>query len=207
LPLVKAVVAPEPKSAAAAGRRTRPTHATPAAHSASAVGAPGNAAPATPPEPAPAPRAEPPADPPPAPKAAAAEPPPAPKPPPPAVSRGNEKQINELVKGALEGTETRGQQQQQQQQQVEALPSLTRDEILASMKVLRPRIKDCYRQFGEKGMAWVRVAVGAGGVVKSATVTGTFAKSPTGSCVESAVKTVHFPSSEGLNFDYPFSVR
>src|SRR5438034_28951 len=87
------------------------------------------------------PVAPPAADPPPALEPDAAEPHPAPR-QLPADARGNEKQINELVKGALDGTDTRG--QQQQQHQVEALPSLTRDEILASMKVLRPRIKDCY---------------------------------------------------------------
>jgi hypothetical protein len=131
---------------------------------------------------------------------------PAPAAPTPAapVSGGSDRQIDDMVRGALEGTESRG---TEPHHEIEALPALSREEILTAMKGIRPRIKDCYRQYGQRGMAWVRVEVGGGGAVTSATVTGTFADSPTGACVEAAVKTAHFPTSEKLAFRYPLPVR
>lgn len=119
------------------------------------------------------------------------------------VSTAGNEQLDDLVKIALEGTETRGDERAAE----EALPPLTRDEIKAAMKEIRPRIKDCYRQFGKKGMARVRVEVGDGGEVASTTVEGTFANTPTSACVESAVKEVRFPASAGMTFRYPFPVR
>jgi hypothetical protein len=110
-----------------------------------------------------------------------------------------------MVRGALEGTESRD--TEAHHQELEALPALSREEILAAMKGIRPRIKECHRQYGQRGMAWVRVEVGGGGAVTSAAVTGAFAGSPTGACVEAAVKTAHFPASEGMAFRYPFPVR
>jgi hypothetical protein len=90
---------------------------------------------------------------------------------------------------------------------VAAAPELTRTDILAAMKPLRPRIKECYKQFGQRGLALVHVSVGDKGQVASTKVEGIFAGSPTGACVEAAVKSVRFPESAGMSFRYPFPVR
>jgi hypothetical protein len=120
------------------------------------------------------------------------------------VSDGTNSELDQLVKKALDGKEKRG---ETRAEEPVAQPGLTRNDIMASMKPLRPRIKECYRQFGEKGMALVQVQVGDKGQVASAKVAGTFAGTPTGSCVEAAVKSVRFPQSAGMNFQYPFPVR
>jgi hypothetical protein len=193
MPLIRpAAAAPSPP---AASRKARPRPTAPAIHPAlarePAPRPPGGEAPAESP-PSPPPTVKP------------ASPPPAPKPAPP---REHERQLDELIDGALTGKATGGGEHPAKAKEVEALPQLSRDEIQSAMKSIRPRIKDCYRQFGEKGLAMVRVELGAGGLVKTAAVSGVLANSQTGACVEAAVKTAHFPSSEGLNFSYPFYVR
>jgi len=87
------------------------------------------------------------------------------------------------------------------------LPDLTRQEIVAAMKVLRPRMKDCYRQHQVRGIAFVRVSIGSEGEVASAAVKGPLAATPTGACVETAVRAASFPASRGMTFQYPFPVR
>jgi hypothetical protein len=56
-------------------------------------------------------------------------------------------------------------------------------------------------------MAMVNVVILKSGKVGSATVTGKFAGTPTGSCVEKAVKGAAFPPSDGLTTPYPFNLK
>ena len=56
-------------------------------------------------------------------------------------------------------------------------------------------------------MAMVSVVIAKNGKVTSATVSGKFAGTPTGSCVEKAVKSASFPPSEGLSTPYPFQLK
>jgi hypothetical protein len=123
---------------------------------------------------------------------------------PAGVSAGANHRIDAMLQTALDGKETRG---EPRPAEVEGLPALGRDAIVAALKPLRPRIKDCYKQFGQRGVALVRVQVGDAGKVTSTRVEGSFAGSPTGACVEAIVKTVRFPESAGLAFRYPFPVR
>ena len=51
------------------------------------------------------------------------------------------------------------------------------------------------------------VVIGKSGRVSSATVSGKFAGTPTGSCVERAVKTASFPPSDGFTTPYPFQLK
>jgi hypothetical protein len=53
----------------------------------------------------------------------------------------------------------------------------------------------------------VNVVIGKNGKVTSAAVTGKFAGTPTGACVEKAVKTATFPPSDGLSTPYPFQLK
>jgi hypothetical protein len=53
----------------------------------------------------------------------------------------------------------------------------------------------------------VNVVIATNGRVSSATVTGRFAGTPTGACVEQAVMAGAFPPSDGLSTPYPFQLR
>ena len=53
----------------------------------------------------------------------------------------------------------------------------------------------------------VNVVIGKNGKVTTATVTGKFAGTPTGACVETAVKTASFPPSDGFSTPYPFQLK
>jgi hypothetical protein len=75
------------------------------------------------------------------------------------------------------------------------------------MNGIKGKITDCYNQFKVPGMAMVAVVIGKSGKVTSAAVTGKFAGTPTGSCVEKAVKAASFPPSDGLSTQYPFQLR
>ncbi len=88
------------------------------------------------------------------------------------------------------------------------LPPLARDDIVAVLKQLRPRMKACSQQHQQRGLATVRIEVGKAGEVVAAAVSGPpFAGTPAGECVEAAVKAASFPSSAGMTFQYPFRVR
>jgi hypothetical protein len=75
------------------------------------------------------------------------------------------------------------------------------------MNSVKGKISDCYQQFKVPGMAMVNVTIAKSGKVSAATVTGKFAGTPTGACVEKAVKTASFPPSDGLTTPYPFQLK
>ena len=85
--------------------------------------------------------------------------------------------------------------------------NLRKSAVVAGMNSVKPKVNDCYTQFKVPGMAMVNVVISPSGKVSSATVTGKFAGTPTGSCVEGAVKSASFPPSEGLSTPYPFNLR
>jgi predicted Zn finger-like uncharacterized protein len=84
---------------------------------------------------------------------------------------------------------------------------LAKNAVVAGMNAVKPKINDCYNQFKVPGMAMVNVVILKSGKVGSATVTGKFAGTPTGSCVEKAVKGASFPPSDGLTTPYPFNLK
>jgi predicted Zn finger-like uncharacterized protein len=84
---------------------------------------------------------------------------------------------------------------------------LAKSAVVAGMNSVRPKISACYNEFKQKGMAMMNVVIGRNGKVSSATVTGKFAGTPTGACVEKAVKSASFPPSEGLTTQYPFMLQ
>ncbi|HVX97297.1 MAG TPA: hypothetical protein VHK47_20445, partial [Polyangia bacterium] len=84
---------------------------------------------------------------------------------------------------------------------------LSKSAVVAGMNSVKGKVSDCYQQFKVPGMAMVNVVIGKNGHVSSATVTGKFAGTPTGSCVEKAVKSASFPPSDGLSTPYPFQLR
>jgi predicted Zn finger-like uncharacterized protein len=84
---------------------------------------------------------------------------------------------------------------------------LAKGAVVSGMNGVKPKVAECYNQFKVPGMAMVSVVIGKSGKVTSATVTGKFAGTPTGGCVEKAVKSASFPPSDGLSTPYPFSLR
>ena len=84
---------------------------------------------------------------------------------------------------------------------------LAKGAVVAGMNSVKPKVAACYNEFKVQGMAMVNVAIGKSGKVTSATVTGKFAGTPTGACVEKAVKSASFPPSEGLQTPYPFQLK
>ena len=121
-----------------------------------------------------------------------------------AISSDGQRELDDLLREASEGTESRG---EKPQTKVDAPPPLTRHEIAAAMKTLAPRLEECQQQLGERGAGHLRVVVAATGEVEGATVEGALAGSPTGKCVENAVKAVRFPPSAGVSFRYPFALK
>jgi len=75
------------------------------------------------------------------------------------------------------------------------------------MNALKPKVQDCYNQFKVPGMATFNFVIGKNGKVSSSTVTGKFAGTPTGACVEKAIKTATFPPSDGLSASYAFPLK
>jgi predicted Zn finger-like uncharacterized protein len=84
---------------------------------------------------------------------------------------------------------------------------LAKNAVVAGMNSVKGKVNDCYNQFKVPGMAMVNVVIGKSGKVTSATVTGKFAGTPTGACVEKAVKSAAFPPSDGLTTPYPFNLK
>jgi predicted Zn finger-like uncharacterized protein len=84
---------------------------------------------------------------------------------------------------------------------------LAKNAVVAGMNSVKGKVNECYTQYKVPGMAMVNVVIGKNGKVSTATVTGKFAGTPTGSCVEKAVKTASFPPSDGLSTPYPFQLK
>jgi predicted Zn finger-like uncharacterized protein len=84
---------------------------------------------------------------------------------------------------------------------------LSKGAVVAGMNSVKPKVAACYSEFKVQGMAMVNVVIGKNGKVSSATVSGKFAGTPTGACVEKAVKSASFPPSEGLQTPYPFQLK
>lgn len=88
-----------------------------------------------------------------------------------------------------------------------ALPTLQRGDIVNVMKPVTAKVKDCYNQYKVPGTAMVNFSVGEGGKLNSVSVTGKFAGTPTGACVEAAAKSAKFPACAAINFPYPFALQ
>jgi len=90
---------------------------------------------------------------------------------------------------------------------ITGLRRLPRSVLIAGLDAVRPQVQACYVEHGVPGMALVNVHVALDGSVRSARVTGKFARTPTGACVEAAVKTARFPPSARIVMPYRFQLR
>jgi hypothetical protein len=84
---------------------------------------------------------------------------------------------------------------------------LAKEAVVKGMNGVRPKVAECYTQFKVPGQVMVSVVIGKNGKVTTATAGGKFAGTPSGACVEKAVKNATFPPSDGLTTMYPFLLR
>jgi hypothetical protein len=126
----------------------------------------------------------------------------------PAVAGAREDgRIDALINSAFAGKKAEEEPKPAKSDKPAPGPALGHDAILAGMRPLMPKVKDCYRQHKQRGIANVRVEVDREGSVQNATVEGPLAKTPSGTCVEAAVMSARFPASAGMSFRYPFPLR
>jgi hypothetical protein len=86
------------------------------------------------------------------------------------------------------------------------LITLTQSDIVNAMKGVQPKVQACANQNKVPGTAMATISVASGGKVTSASVTGKFAGTPTGSCVETAAKSAKFPACQSMTFPWPFTL-
>jgi predicted Zn finger-like uncharacterized protein len=86
------------------------------------------------------------------------------------------------------------------------LISLTQSDIVTAMKGVQPKVQACANQFKAPGTAMATISVASGGRVSSVNVTGKFAGTPTGTCVEAAAKSAKFPPCQAMSFPWPFTL-
>jgi predicted Zn finger-like uncharacterized protein len=86
------------------------------------------------------------------------------------------------------------------------LITLTQSDIVNAMKGVQPKVQACANQFKVPGTAMANIGVATGGKVNTASVTGKFAGTPTGSCVETAAKSAKFPPCQSMAFPWPFTL-
>jgi hypothetical protein len=86
---------------------------------------------------------------------------------------------------------------------------LTAAQIKAAMKPVKDAADQCFADYGVAGDAKLHVTVAADGSVLSVEVKGDFAGTPTGTCLEDAVKATTFPKTQKSkqSFKYPIVLR
>lgn len=84
--------------------------------------------------------------------------------------------------------------------------TLTQSDIFTAMKAVQHKVQACAIQFEAQGTAAANISVASGGRVSSATVTGKFAGTPVGTCVEVAAKSAKFPPCEATAFPWAITL-
>jgi hypothetical protein len=83
---------------------------------------------------------------------------------------------------------------------------LTSSDIRTGMGSVSKRAQACYDKFGVAGTVGVKAVVAPSGAITKVSATGSFAGTPTGDCVASAVSSVSFPAWDGppmtINYSY-----
>lgn len=86
---------------------------------------------------------------------------------------------------------------------------LSPDMIMAAMKPVRDAADACFDKFGVPGEGKVKVTVARDGTVAAVEEIGDFDGTPTGECIDAAVKAVQFPATQKAkqSFKYPLLLR
>jgi len=125
------------------------------------------------------------------------------------AKKGGGDSLDELLSGATGGrdTSTKSGGGGPTSDPTEVLPeNLSRQQIQTGMSGIRPRVQACNQQYRVPGTVNVDITISRAGRIQSASVSGRFAGTPTGSCVEKAVKAATFPKFSGapISISYPF---
>src|SRR4029079_16979081 len=83
---------------------------------------------------------------------------------------------------------------------------MSKSALVAGMNAVKPKVVECYDRHLPPGLAMVNIEISYGRVT-AATVTGKFAGTPTGDCVERVVKTATFPVAQEFRTPYPFQLK
>jgi predicted Zn finger-like uncharacterized protein len=127
--------------------------------------------------------------------------------PAPAQPKHPKDAIEGLLDEADRSNAQRGSSRPKADEESKPAAPLSKSAVVAGMNSVKGKVAACYNEYKVPGMAMVNVVIGKNGKISSATVTGKFAGTPTGGCVEKAVKSASFPPSEGLSTPYPFQLR
>ena len=86
---------------------------------------------------------------------------------------------------------------------------LDKCQIQGPLSAIKDKVNGCFERYGVPGIANVLVTVARNGTVAKAVVTGRFADTRTGDCVESVVKQTIFEPFTGapMTFTYPYLLR
>jgi hypothetical protein len=86
---------------------------------------------------------------------------------------------------------------------------LSKDQILTGLRPAIAEAKACYDTHGVAGDAKVKVTIGGEGTVVEVKQTGAFVGTPTGDCIEAAIKKATFPKSKKAKttVSYPVLLR
>jgi predicted Zn finger-like uncharacterized protein len=131
----------------------------------------------------------------------------------PSVNVGKGDKLDDLLNQALGSKKTPPRRDDDEAPRKAAAPAasslqpLDKGDIVRAMMAVNPKVKDCYNQYKVPGTAMVSIKLARGGRVSDASVSGKFAGTPTGSCVESAVKSAKFPPTDAQSFQYPFPLH
>ena len=66
-------------------------------------------------------------------------------------------------------------------------------------------VNECYARHGVAGTVDVKLTISPAGTVTTVAATGAFAGTPTGACVEAAVRTARFPPFDGAPQSWPYT--
>ncbi|MEM9492001.1 MAG: hypothetical protein AAGC55_22840, partial [Myxococcota bacterium] len=86
---------------------------------------------------------------------------------------------------------------------------LTPDDIKTSLAPAKAQAQECYATYGVSGEARFRLRIDNEGAITKLDQRGDFTDTPTGICIEKAVRATTFPKSKKLatTVDYPFVLR
>ncbi len=141
------------------------------------------------------------------PVAAAPETKPAATSPSPGKKKGRD-EIDDLLNSA--SPESKAKPEKKEPKDDDSLPDqLDKGQIVGGMGKVKSTVYNCYLQYKVPGVAMVAVTIGKSGKVQSASVGGELSGTPTGACVERAVKSASFPQFKGSpqSVNYPFQLR
>lgn len=123
--------------------------------------------------------------------------------------KGEKKGAKDELSDVLAGNAAKKDKEEAAAKPDDSVPAkLSQADLQKGMRPVQAAAAACYEKHQQPGTVNVKLTIDAGGSVSSAAVTGSFAGTPTGSCVLDAAKKATFPKTKSqLTFSYPFMLR